>query len=144
MIWLYLYKYKKCILTNSRCNIAILCSQLPYSCHFTAYYISHLRAKETWVVTLSFFLNPIKVHIFWEGHKILQNHHLRFDRYYIEQIYGIISQNFVAFSEWMNFNTGIFEVLSPARGALASLYFSSWVQLSKLKLHKHIRFRAFI
>ena len=27
-----------------------------------------------------------KVHIFWEGHKILQNIHPRFDRYYIGQI----------------------------------------------------------
>ena len=27
-----------------------------------------------------------KVHIFWEGHKILRNLHRRFDRYYIEQI----------------------------------------------------------
>ena len=30
----------------------------------------------------------VKVHIFWEGHKILQNLHCRFDRYYIGQIYG--------------------------------------------------------
>ena len=29
-----------------------------------------------------------KVHIFWEGHKILRNLHDRFDRYYIGQIYG--------------------------------------------------------
>ena len=29
-----------------------------------------------------------KVHIFWEGHKILRNLHRRFDRYYIGQIYG--------------------------------------------------------
>ena len=28
----------------------------------------------------------IKVHIFWEGHKILRNLHCRFDRYYIGQI----------------------------------------------------------
>mgnify|MGYP007025462761 CR=1 FL=1 len=30
----------------------------------------------------------VKVHIFWEGHKILQNLHCKFDRYYIRQIYG--------------------------------------------------------
>ena len=30
----------------------------------------------------------IKVHIFWEGHKILRNLHHRFERYYIGQIYG--------------------------------------------------------
>ena len=29
-----------------------------------------------------------KVHIFWEGHKILQNLHCRFDCYYIGQIDG--------------------------------------------------------
>ena len=29
-----------------------------------------------------------KVHIFWEGHKILRNLHRRFDRYYIGQTYG--------------------------------------------------------
>ena len=29
-----------------------------------------------------------KVHIFWEGHKILQNLHHRFDRYNIGQVYG--------------------------------------------------------
>ena len=29
-----------------------------------------------------------KVHIFWEGHKILQNFHRRFDHYFIGQIYG--------------------------------------------------------
>ena len=37
-----------------------------------------------------------KVHIFWEGHRILQNLHLTFDWHYI-------GQNFVAFSEYMNF-----------------------------------------
>ena len=31
---------------------------------------------------------PFKGHIFSEGHKMLQNSHRRFDRYYIEQIYG--------------------------------------------------------
>ena len=29
----------------------------------------------------------IKIHIFWEGHKILRNLHCRIDRYYIGQIY---------------------------------------------------------
>ena len=29
-----------------------------------------------------------KVHKFWEGHKILRNLHLRFELYYIGQIYG--------------------------------------------------------
>ena len=39
-----------------------------------------------------------KVHIFWEGHKILQNLHLTFVKSKVK-----ISQNFVAFSEYMNF-----------------------------------------
>ena len=34
------------------------------------------------------FVLTHKVHIFWEGHKILQNLHRRFYRYYIGQIYG--------------------------------------------------------
>ena len=29
-----------------------------------------------------------KVHIFWEGHKVLRNLHRRFDGYFIGQIYG--------------------------------------------------------
>ena len=29
-----------------------------------------------------------KVHIFWEDHTILRNHHRTFDHYYIGQIYG--------------------------------------------------------
>ena len=32
--------------------------------------------------------NFFKVHIFWEGHKILWNLHRRFDWHYIGQIYG--------------------------------------------------------
>ena len=43
------------------------------------------------------------VHIFWEGHKILKNLHLRVDRYYIGQIYSGDFQKFVASSEYMNF-----------------------------------------
>ena len=53
------------------------------------------------------YKDKIKVHIFWEGHKILQNLHLTFDCMYCSQKYVRkvkISQNFVAFSEYMNFN----------------------------------------
>ena len=65
----------------------------------------------------------VKVHIFWEGHKILQNLPLTFDyskrkilqnfvafSEYMKLTVGTvkstleISQNFVAFSEYMNFN----------------------------------------
>ena len=44
-----------------------------------------------------------KVHIFWEGHKILRNLPLTFDCSTYSQKLGKISQNFVAFSEYMNF-----------------------------------------
>ena len=47
---------------------------------------------------LSAFLVCFKVHIFWEGHKILQNLQLTFDKSRVK-----ISQNFLAFSEYMNF-----------------------------------------
>ena len=44
-----------------------------------------------------------KVHIFWEGHKILQNLHRRLDRYYIGQIYGGDFAKF--YGLYMNFIT---------------------------------------
>ena len=43
-----------------------------------------------------------KVHIFWEGHKILRNLHPTFDYSTYSQNKGKISQNFEAFSEYMN------------------------------------------
>ena len=43
----------------------------------------------------------VKVHIFWEGHNILQNVHRRFD--YIGQIYREDFTKNVAFSEYINF-----------------------------------------
>ena len=46
----------------------------------------------------------VKVHIFWESHKILQNLHPNFDWHYIQDKGKVkISQNFVAFSEYMNY-----------------------------------------
>ena len=45
----------------------------------------------------------IKVHIFWDGHKILRNLLLTFDCVYCSKSKGKISQNFVVFSEYMNF-----------------------------------------
>ena len=51
----------------------------------------------------SFFSWLLKVHIFWEGQKIfLRNLHLTFDWHYKSKVE--ISQNFVAFSEHMNFS----------------------------------------
>ena len=50
--------------------------------------------------------NNDKVHIFWEGHQILRNLHCRFDWHFMDKSTVEISQNFVAFSEYMNFNMG--------------------------------------
>ena len=44
-------------------------------------------------------VSTFKVHLFWEGHKILRNLHLTVDKSKVE-----IPQNFVAFSEYTNFN----------------------------------------
>ena len=46
--------------------------------------------------------STIKVHIFWEGHTILRNLHLLSYVVPVESKVKI-SQNFVAFSEYMNF-----------------------------------------
>ena len=43
-----------------------------------------------------------KVHIFWEGHKIFRNLHLTVCT--VDKSKMKISQNFVTFSEYMNFN----------------------------------------
>ena len=45
-----------------------------------------------------------KVHIFWKGHKILRNLHLTLD-WQKDKSKVEISQNFVSFSEYMNFKT---------------------------------------
>ena len=51
-----------------------------------------------------FYALWFKVHIFWEGHKILQNLHRRFDWHYIGQINsGDFAKIFVALLEYMNF-----------------------------------------
>ena len=50
--------------------------------------------KNIWVV---------KVHLSWEGHKILQNLHQLLDWQFKDKLLVEISQNFVAFSECMNF-----------------------------------------
>ena len=46
-----------------------------------------------------------KVHIFWEGHTILRSHPLTFANSTHSQSKGKISQNYVAFLEYMNFTT---------------------------------------
>jgi hypothetical protein len=45
-----------------------------------------------------------KVHIFWEGYKILRNLHLTLSYVVPVKSKVEISQNFVAFSEYMNFS----------------------------------------
>ena len=46
----------------------------------------------------------VKVHIFWEGHKFLRNLHLTFLSYVVPVKSKVeISQNFVAFSQHINF-----------------------------------------
>ena len=45
----------------------------------------------------------VKVHIFWEGHKILRNIPVTFDYSTYSQKLGEDFENFVAFSEYMNF-----------------------------------------
>ena len=52
-----------------------------------------------------FYIFSIKVHIFWEGHKILRNLRLTFDWHYKSKME--ISQIFLAFSEYMNFMEGL-------------------------------------
>ena len=62
----------------------------------------------------------VKVHIFWEGHKILRNLHQLFDWQYIGQINQLvgISQNFVAFSEHMNFISFFFSWMGSRKSIL--------------------------
>ena len=50
-------------------------------------------------MNISLYFTSIKVHIFWGGHKILRNFYLTFALCSKVKI----SQNFVAFSEYMNF-----------------------------------------
>ena len=56
--------------------------------------------------TLQVFLKS-KVEVLREGHKKLRNHHFRFDVYCISTVKSKveISQNFLAFSECLNFKT---------------------------------------
>ena len=44
-----------------------------------------MSKKRLKIILISEAVIDFKVHIFWEGHKILQNLHLTFDWHYIEQ-----------------------------------------------------------
>ena len=58
-----------------------------------------------------------KVHIFWEGQKVLQNLHLTLTGTTKDKSKVKISQNFVAFSEYINFTSNdlIKETISCAK-----------------------------
>ena len=70
-------------------------------------YQNNWMTKSCWYILAFHYLRSFfKVHIFWEGHKILWNLYRRFDRYYIG--FRKIS---VSFSECMNFKTVLIYVL---------------------------------
>ena len=60
---------------------------------------------EWFSINLNTLILNFKVHIFWEGHKILRNLHLTFVLCNVVPVKSKvkISQNYVAFSEYMNF-----------------------------------------
>ena len=67
--------------------------------------VSHWKASSYSLYSHSvFFFQAHKVHIFWEGHKILRYFHLTFVLCSASQK---ILQNFVAFSEYMNFRVEV-------------------------------------
>ena len=47
-------------------------------------------------------MNPNKVQIFWEGHKILQNPYIRFERLLLVKSKMVIPQFFFAFLQSLN------------------------------------------
>ena len=62
-------KYMKEAMVN---KIAATTYSWSMSCHMFVKYVNHMRLR-----AFSFLF--VKVHIFWEGHKILQNFYLTFD-----------------------------------------------------------------
>ena len=78
-----------------------------------------------------------KVHIFWEGHKILRNLPLTFNYSTYSQKKVNISQNFIAFSEYMNFNYVLRVVSKCHNYLLGGLDFviSLWRSLTFLSPH---------
>ena len=67
-------------------------------------------SKKTWLTIFELWIRDDNtylkfIYIFWEGHKFLRNLHCRFVLCSNGQIYGGDFANFVAFSEYMNFNT---------------------------------------
>ena len=74
--WLHLFNGMKYV-----CNYFIILPQLITTNH-------NETNSRLIVLPKSKDLGVSKVHIFWEGHKILRNLQCRFDWHYIEQIYG--------------------------------------------------------
>ena len=66
--------------------------------------------KTNWLIFSQKY--PVKVHIFWEGHKILEISTL--DLYYVVlvKLTVEIPKNFLAFSEYMNFKSDFICALS--------------------------------
>ena len=73
--------------------------------HRSATHNAHWLNQELTTRKLCIFI--VKVHIFWEGHKISRNLHLLL--FYVVPVKNKaeISKNFVAFSEYMNFTIWI-------------------------------------
>ena len=71
---------------------------------------------------ISSHLRSFKVHIFWEGHKILRNLQLTFSYVVPVKSKVEISQNFVAFLEYMNFKYRTRAIISRSRFEAALVY----------------------
>ena len=80
------YSLQHCLLQNSAIQQAKSQTFSHSITHFSFRLFSNKKFCQSLVPDQT--LNFVKVHIFLEGHKILQNLHRIFDRYYIEQIYG--------------------------------------------------------
>ena len=86
-------KYMKEAMVN---KIAVTTYSWSMSCHMFVKYVNDMRLR-------GFSFLFVKVHIFWEGHKILQNSTV--DLSYVVPFISTVEilQNFVAFSEYVNF-----------------------------------------
>ena len=65
-----------------------------------------MSSNQVWIIIWILYL--LRVHIFWEGHKILRNLHQLFDLQYIGQIIGGDITKFYGLLEYMNFTVIFF------------------------------------
>ena len=78
----------KVIICSILCNICIFVTK---TWHVLIIHLLTFTFFQTWHFSSHIFIYTLKaskVHIFWEGHKILWNLHLSFDWHYIGQKYG--------------------------------------------------------